>query len=56
MGHVARAGERSAYRVLVVKPELNRPFGRTGQRWEDNIKLDIQEVGWGAWTGLSGSG
>ena len=47
-GHVARMGERrSAYRVLVRKPEGKRPFGRIRLRWEDNIKMDVQEVGCG---------
>jgi hypothetical protein len=50
--HVARMGERrSAYRALVGKPEGTRPLGRPRHRWEDNIKMDLQEVGWGAWTG-----
>jgi len=46
VGHVARAGEsRSVYRVLVGKPEGNRQLGRPRLRWEDNIKMDLQEVG-----------
>jgi hypothetical protein len=40
-----------AYRALVGKPEGRRPFGRPRRRWEDNIKIDLREVGWGAWTG-----
>ena len=45
-GHVARMGERrGVYRVLVGKPEGNRPLGRPRRRWEDNIKMDLQEVG-----------
>jgi len=45
-GHVARMGEsRGVYRVLVGKPEEKRPLGRFGRRWEDNIKMDLQEVG-----------
>jgi hypothetical protein len=32
------------YRVLVGKPEGRRPLGRLGRRWEDNIKMDLQEV------------
>ena len=45
-GHVARMGERSGvYRVLVGKPEGKRPLGRPRRRWEDNIKMDLQEVG-----------
>ena len=51
-GHVARMGERRVvYRVLVGKPEGKRPLGRPRHRWEYNIKLDLQEVGLGAWTG-----
>jgi len=48
-GNVARMGERcSVHRVLVGKPEGKRPLGRTRRRWEDNIKMDLQEVGcWG---------
>jgi len=47
--HVARVGDRrSVYRVLVGKPEGKRPLGRPRRRWEDNIKMDLQEVGcWG---------
>ena len=49
MGHVARMGEgRGVYRVLVGKPEGKRPLGRPRRRWEDNIKMDLQEVGCGA--------
>ena len=52
-GYVERMGERKGvYRVLVEKPEGKRPLGRTRSRWEDNIKMDPQDVGWGAWTGL----
>ena len=36
--------------VLVGKPEGRRPLGRPRCRWEDNIKIDLQEVGCGAWT------
>ena len=47
-GHVARMGEdRGVHRVLVGKPEGKRPLGRTRRRWEDNIKMDLQEVGVG---------
>jgi hypothetical protein len=46
-GHVARMGEgRGAYKILVGKPEGRRPLGRPRRRWEDNIKMDLQEVGW----------
>jgi len=47
-GHVARMGEgRGVDRVLVGKPEGRRPLGRPRCRWEDNIKMDLQEVGGG---------
>ncbi|KAJ4439157.1 hypothetical protein ANN_15114, partial [Periplaneta americana] len=46
-GHVARTGEsRNAYRVLVGRPEGKRPLGRPRRRWEDNIKMDLREVGY----------
>ena len=45
MGHVTRMGEwRGVYRVLVGRPEGKRPLGRPRRRWEDNIKMDLQEV------------
>jgi len=44
---------RGAYRVLVVKPEGKRPLVRPRRRWEYNVKLSLQEVGWeGAWAEL----
>ena len=47
-GHVARMGEgRGAYRILVGKPEGKGPLVRPRRRWEDNIKMDLQEVGGG---------
>ena len=47
-GHVACMGERRGiYRVLLGKTERKRPLGRPGLRWEDNIKIDLQEVGCG---------
>ena len=47
MGHVARMGDRrGVYRVLVVKPEGTRPLGRPRRRWEDNIKMALQEAGY----------
>jgi len=39
--------KRGVYRVLVGKPEGKRPLGRPRHRWEENIKMDIQEVGCG---------
>jgi hypothetical protein len=55
-GHVARMGEGTGvYRVLVGKPEGKNPLGRPRRRWEDNIKMDLQEVGCGVmdWTELA---
>ena len=47
-GHVARMGERrGVYNVLVGKPEGKRPLGRPRRRWEDNVKMNLQEVGCG---------
>ena len=47
-GHVARMGEgRRVHRVLVGKPEGKRPFGKFRRRWKGNIKMDLQEVGYG---------
>jgi hypothetical protein len=46
-GHVACVGEkRNAFWILVGKPEGNRPLGKPKQRWEDNIKMDLREMGW----------
>jgi hypothetical protein len=48
-GHVARMGERrGVYRALVGKPEGRRPPGRPRRRWENNIKMDLRDVGQGA--------
>jgi hypothetical protein len=48
VGHVARTGEGSnVYRVLVGKPEGKRPLGRPRRRWENEIKMDLTEIGWG---------
>jgi hypothetical protein len=47
-GHVARMAERrGVHKVLVGKPEGKRPLGRPRRRWEDNIKMDLYEVGGG---------
>jgi hypothetical protein len=46
--HVARMGEvRGAYSILVGRPEGRRPLGRLRRRWEDNIKMDLREIGFG---------
>jgi hypothetical protein len=55
-GYVARMGEgRGVYRVLVGKPEGKRPLGRPRRRWENNVRMDLQEVGCGRedWIGLA---
>ena len=55
-GHVARVGEEmGVYRVLVGKPEGRRPMGRPRRRWVDNIRMDLQEVGYVYmdWIGLA---
>jgi hypothetical protein len=55
-GHVARIVEgRGVYRVLVGKPVGKRPLGRPRRRWDDNVRLDLQEVGCGGmdWIGLA---
>jgi hypothetical protein len=45
-GHVARMGEgRGAYRVSVGRPEGKRSLGRPRRRWENNIKMDLREIG-----------
>jgi hypothetical protein len=44
-------GEGSnVYRVLVGKPEGKRPLERPRRRWEDEIKKDLREIGWGVWS------
>jgi hypothetical protein len=46
--------KRGAYRILVGRPEERLPLRRPRRRWEDNIKIDLQEVGWGmAWIELA---
>jgi hypothetical protein len=56
-GHVARMGEgRNLYRVLVGKPEGKRPLGRPRRRWEDGIRMDLEEIGWGCGVDSTGSG
>jgi hypothetical protein len=44
---------RGVYRVLVGKPEGKSLLGRPRRKWGDNVKMDLQEMGLGAWTGLS---
>jgi hypothetical protein len=45
-GHVARMGEgRGVYRVLIGRPQSERPLGRPRHRWDDNIKMDFRDIG-----------
>jgi hypothetical protein len=45
--------ERKVYKVLVGKPEGKRPLGRPRRRWDDGIKMDLKEIGWGGlWIGF----
>jgi hypothetical protein len=47
--------KRTAYVLLVGKPDGKRPLGRSRYRWVDNIKMDLVEIGWGdvGWIGLA---
>jgi hypothetical protein len=53
--HVARMGERrNLYKVLMGKPEGKRLLERQRHRWENGIKIDLREIGWGElWSGFS---
>jgi hypothetical protein len=47
--HVTRMGdERNVYRVLIGKPEGKRPLGRPRSRWENGIRMDLRDIGWGS--------
>jgi hypothetical protein len=41
-------GERKVYKLQVEKPEGKRPLGRPRHRWEDGIRMDVREIGWGS--------
>jgi hypothetical protein len=50
-GHVeSMRGGRNVCRVLVGKPERKTPLGRPRRRWEDGLKVDLREIGWGVWS------
>jgi hypothetical protein len=55
-GHTVRMKKMNAYRILAGKPEGKRPFGRRKRRWDDNIKMELTEIGWGDvdWTHVDG--
>ena len=56
-GHVAHMRDRiGAYGVLVGRLDGIRPLGRSSRRWDDNIKMDLQELGWGYRLDCSSSG
>jgi hypothetical protein len=52
MWHAWERG-RNVYRVLVGKPEGKRPLERPGRRWENGIKMNLREIGWGVLSGLT---
>jgi hypothetical protein len=52
MGEARHGGEEKAKKMLVGKPEKQRKLERPRQRWEDNIKMDIRERGFGVWIGI----
>jgi len=43
---------RNEYKILVRKPEKKRPLGQPRHRWDDNMKMDLGEIGWKVWTGF----
>jgi hypothetical protein len=54
VGHVSCMGERrNVYRVLVGKPEGKRPLEIPMRRWEYGIRMDLEEIGWGVWSGFT---
>jgi hypothetical protein len=44
--------ERKVYKVLVAEPEGKRTPGRQRRRWENGIRMDLREIGWGVWIGF----
>jgi hypothetical protein len=53
-GHLTRKGEdRKVHKVLVEKPEGRRPLGRPRHGWDDGIRMDLREIGWGIWSGFN---
>jgi hypothetical protein len=52
--HALNKSRRGAYNILVGRPEGRRSLGRPRRRWEDNIKMDLREIGFGIWIGFIG--
>jgi hypothetical protein len=54
-GHVARTGKKNAYTIFVGESEGKRPLGRPRRRWENNVKIDLREIGRGGmdWSNLA---
>jgi hypothetical protein len=53
-GHVKLMGEeKKMYKVLLGKPEVKRPLGRSRRRWEDGIRMAVREIRWGEWIRLA---
>jgi hypothetical protein len=53
-GHIAWMGEmRNSYNIVVGKSEGKRPLVRSRRRWEDNIRMNLKEIGLGVWTGCT---
>jgi hypothetical protein len=56
-GHVIRMGEeRRMFKVLMGKPKLTKPLGRPRRRWEDEMRTDLRQIGWGCRVDSGGSG
>jgi hypothetical protein len=53
---VARMGKERNYRVFVGKPKEKRPLGRPRHKWEDGIRMDLGEIGWGGGGGMDSPG
>jgi hypothetical protein len=48
--------EKNLYRILMGRPEVKRPLARPRRRWEDGIKMDLRETGWGGGCGVDSPG
>ena len=50
--HIARMEERSSFKILTGKPTGKIPLGRPRRKWEDNIRMDLKEIGINTWNGV----